>query len=106
MSAAAIARLGTRTPEQTTNIVAVLARENASDGDVWVKVRLPVLPNGTTGWVPRQALGGYVTVTTRLVVDRRRLAATLLRGGRRVLRVPIGVGLVGGAHSGGRVLRP
>ena len=24
---------------------------------LWVRVRLPVLPNGTTGWVPRSALG-------------------------------------------------
>jgi L,D-transpeptidase catalytic domain len=90
--AAAVARLGTRTPERTTNIVAVLARASDANGDVWVKVRLTVLPNGTTGWVPRSALGGYGTVTTRLVVDRRRLTATLLRDGRRVLRVPIGVG--------------
>ena len=91
--AAVVARLGTRTPEGTTNIVAVLARATAADGGVWVKARLPVLPNGTTGWVPRSALGGYATVTTRLVVDRRRLNATLLRDGRRVLRVPIGVGM-------------
>ena len=91
--AAVVARLGTRTPERTTNIVAVLARATAADGSVWVKARLPVLPNGTTGWVPRSALGGYATVTTRLVVDRRRLNATLLRDGRRVLRVPIGIGM-------------
>jgi lipoprotein-anchoring transpeptidase ErfK/SrfK len=90
--AAVVARLGTRTPERTTNIVAVVARVSDADGGVWVKVRLPVLPNGTTGWVPRSALGGYGTVTTRLVVDRRRLTATLLRDGRRVLRTPIGVG--------------
>ena len=90
--AAVVARLGTRTPERTTNLVAVLARASDANGDVWVKVRLPVLPNGTTGWVPRSALGGYGTVTTRLVVDRRRLTATLLRDGRRVLRVPVGLG--------------
>jgi lipoprotein-anchoring transpeptidase ErfK/SrfK len=90
--AAVVARLTTRTPERTTNIVAVLARATAAGGTVWVKARLPVLPNGTTGWVPRSALGGYATVTTRLVVDRRRLTATLLRDGRRVFRAPIGVG--------------
>jgi lipoprotein-anchoring transpeptidase ErfK/SrfK len=90
--AAAIARLATRTPERTTNIVAVLARASDADGHVWVRVRLPVLPNGTTGWVPRSALGGYGTVTTRLVVNRRRLTATLLRDGRRVFRAAIGLG--------------
>ena len=91
-SAVAVARLATRTPERTTNIVAVLARASEADGTVWAKVRLPVLPNGTTGWVPRSALGGYGTVTTRLVVDRRRLTATLIDDGLRVLRVPIGIG--------------
>jgi lipoprotein-anchoring transpeptidase ErfK/SrfK len=87
-----IARVGRRTPEGTTNIVAALARATAPDGRIWVKVRLAVLPNGTTAWVPRAALGGYATVTTRLVIDRRRLTATLLRDGRRVLRAPIGIG--------------
>jgi lipoprotein-anchoring transpeptidase ErfK/SrfK len=87
-----VSRLGRRTPEGTTNVVAALARATAPDGRIWVKVRLAVLPNGTTAWVPRSALGGYATVTTRLVVDRRRLTATLLRAGRRVFRAPVGIG--------------
>jgi lipoprotein-anchoring transpeptidase ErfK/SrfK len=57
-----------------------------------VRVRLPVLPNGTTGWVPRTALGGYGTVDTRLEVDLRRFRATLFRAGRPVLRAAVGVG--------------
>jgi hypothetical protein len=90
--AAAVARLGRRTPERTTMIVPVLGRRRDARGGVWVRVRLPALPNGTTGWVPRHALGGYATTTARLVVDRRALTATLLRNGRRVLRVPVGIG--------------
>jgi lipoprotein-anchoring transpeptidase ErfK/SrfK len=58
-------------------------------------VRLAVLPNGTTGWVPRAALGGYGTVDTRLDIDLRRLRATLYRASRAVLRLPVGVGLTG-----------
>jgi lipoprotein-anchoring transpeptidase ErfK/SrfK len=57
-----------------------------------VHVRLPVLPNGTTGWVQRPALGGYETVRTRLDVDLARLKATLYRDGRPVLSAPVGVG--------------
>jgi hypothetical protein len=91
--AAAVARLAPRTPEGTANTLLILARTDDAEGRVWVRVRLPVLPNGTTGWLPRTALGGYRTVDTRLVVDRRRLRATLLRGGRPVMRAPIGVGL-------------
>jgi hypothetical protein len=87
---AAITTLSTRTPEGTSNIV-VVVRE-ASVGTLWARVRLSVLPNGTLGWVPRSALGGYVYVHTHLVVDRSRLLATLFRNGRVVFRAPIGIG--------------
>jgi lipoprotein-anchoring transpeptidase ErfK/SrfK len=90
-----VAALATSTPEGTRNAVAVLSRRLGADGMPWVRVRLPVLPNGTTGWVPRAALGGYATVRTRLDIDLRRLLATLLRDGRPVLRVPIGIGMPG-----------
>jgi lipoprotein-anchoring transpeptidase ErfK/SrfK len=50
------------------------------------------VPNGTTGWIPRGALGGYQAVRTRLVVDLDRLEATLYRAGRRIFRAPVGVG--------------
>jgi len=55
-------------------------------------VKLAVLPNGSTGWVPRAALGGYGFTTARLVVDRSRLVATLFRNGRAVFRAPVGIG--------------
>jgi lipoprotein-anchoring transpeptidase ErfK/SrfK len=53
---------------------------------------LPVLPNGTTGWVPRDALGGYGSVQTELVVDLSELEATLFRAGRAVFSAKVGVG--------------
>jgi hypothetical protein len=61
-------------------------------GALWVKVRLPVLPNGRVGWVRRQALGAYQTANTHFVVDRRRLRATLYRNGKAVFTAPVGVG--------------
>jgi lipoprotein-anchoring transpeptidase ErfK/SrfK len=88
-----IVRLGRSTPEGTVNNVEILGRAVRSRrGGLWIRVRLPVLPNNTTGWVDRRALGGYGVVHTRLVVDRARLEATLLRDGRPVFRVPVGVG--------------
>lgn len=90
--AAVVVRLDTRTPEDTANIVLVLGRLRAADGRLWLHVRLPVLPNDRTGWVPRAALGGYGVVHTRLVVDLEQLVATLLRGRRPVFRARIGVG--------------
>jgi lipoprotein-anchoring transpeptidase ErfK/SrfK len=90
-SAPIVAALGTTTPEGTANLVLVL--ENAvRDGRVWSRVRLPVLPNNLTGWVPRRALGGYRVVHTRLIVDRDVLRATLLRNGKPVFRAPVGIG--------------
>jgi lipoprotein-anchoring transpeptidase ErfK/SrfK len=57
-----------------------------------VRINLPVLPNGTTGWVPRAALGGYGYVATRLVVDLESFRVTLYRGHRAVFSADAGVG--------------
>jgi hypothetical protein len=87
-----VAPLEMRTPEGTTNIALVTATAEDASGRRWSEVRLSALPNDLTGWVPRSALGGYVSVNTRLVVDRERLTATLYRGGRRVFRARVGIG--------------
>ncbi|MGH2997766.1 MAG: L,D-transpeptidase [Gaiellaceae bacterium] len=89
-----VGRLATRTPEGTTNIVLLLERVDLH-GSLWLKVRLPVLPNNTTGWVPRSALASYGQVNTHLVVDTRTLRATLFRNGRPIFSAPIGVGKAG-----------
>jgi lipoprotein-anchoring transpeptidase ErfK/SrfK len=86
-----VATLATATPEGTTNLVLVLGSARRHDVE-WVHIRLPVLPNETTAWVPRSALGGYHFVTTHLVIDLRRLRATLSRDGRPVFTAPVGVG--------------
>ena len=100
--AQAITRLRTRTPEGTTHIVLALDRREDAQGRLWVRVTLPVLPNGTTGWVPRTALGGYGTALTHLFVNRRRLTLKLYRAGRLVMRAPIGIGRAGSPTPAGR----
>ena len=90
-SAPAIARLSTRTPEGTAGLVLALQRVEV-DGRLWVRVRLPVLPNNTTGWVRRDRLGAYNSVRTHLIVDTGRLRARLVRSGRTIFRAPVGVG--------------
>lgn len=90
-TSAPVARLARWTPEGTTNLVLTLEGRRTKRG-VWIKVRLPVLPANRTGWVPRKALSDWKEVRTRLVVDRRRLTATLYRRGKPVFRAPIGVG--------------
>jgi lipoprotein-anchoring transpeptidase ErfK/SrfK len=101
-AAPVVAGVATKTPEGTDNALAVLARRDDASGARWIRVRLAVLPNGTTGWVPREALGGYETVRTRLDVDLEHLRATLLRRGRTILRVPVGVGMPAAPTPRGR----
>jgi lipoprotein-anchoring transpeptidase ErfK/SrfK len=94
-SSVAVSDVATTTPEGTRNVVAVIGHTQDAAGLPWVHVRLAVLPNGTTGWVPRAALGGYGIVDTRLVVDLRRLRATLYRSGRAIMSAEVGVGAPG-----------
>jgi L,D-transpeptidase-like protein len=91
-SSTAIATLDTLTADDTPNGLIVVRTKVAANGALWVEVRLPILPNGTTGWVRRQALGGYQTVDTHLVVDRERLRASLYRAGRLVFSAPVAIG--------------
>jgi lipoprotein-anchoring transpeptidase ErfK/SrfK len=91
--ASVVAELSTRTPEETANLVVVLDHRQDRAGAVWVRVRLPVLPNGSTGWVPRRALGGYTPVDVELKVDLDALRATLYHAGRPLFRADIGVGV-------------
>jgi lipoprotein-anchoring transpeptidase ErfK/SrfK len=103
-AAARVGALELQTPEGTRNAVAVLDRAQDAAGRAWVRVALPVLPNGTTGWVPRRALGGYETVRTWLDVDLDRLRATLYDRGRPILRADVAVGRPGWETPRGRFL--
>jgi lipoprotein-anchoring transpeptidase ErfK/SrfK len=91
--------VATRTPEGTDNIVEVAGHRADAAGAPWVQVRLV---NSRTGWVPRAALGGYGTVSTRLDIDLRALRATLYRDGRAVFSAPIGAGAAGTPTPTGR----
>ena len=82
-----VARVSTSTPEGTENIVLVTGPTRSASG-LWV----PVRADGATGWAPREALGGYEAVETRLLVDTRTFTATLFRANRVVLRARVGVG--------------
>jgi hypothetical protein len=86
-----LGKLRLLTPERTTNLVLTLDGRRTDSG-VWIRVRLPVLPNNTTGWVPRRSLSDWKLLRTHLVVDRRRLTATLYRAGRPVFSALVGIG--------------
>jgi lipoprotein-anchoring transpeptidase ErfK/SrfK len=91
-TAPVVARVGTETGEFLPMVLSLLTQRTDSSGESWVRVRLAILPNGSTGWVPQSALGPYHKIDTRLLVERSRLRLTLFRQGRPVFRARIGIG--------------
>ena len=96
-----VARLRFFTEDRRPEVYLVL-RSRRIDGTAWLQVRLPMRPNGRTGWVRESALGPLHVVRTQLVVDRGALRATLYRAGRAVWKAPVGVGAAGTPTPGGR----
>jgi hypothetical protein len=91
-TAPVVTHLSTRTLDSTPNLVVLLASSKDLQGRTWYRVRLPILPNNTTGWVLRGALGSQHIVNTYLVVDRQLLLATLYRNGAPVFQTRVGTG--------------
>jgi hypothetical protein len=91
-SARALATLPLMTGDDTQNIVLVLSEVVLGNNQSWYRIRLAILPNNATGWVPHDALGRLYTVYTHLYVDRETKRATLTRNGVVVFKTIIGVG--------------
>ena len=87
-----ITKLHFRTEDGFPEVYLVLRRIVMPSGRIWLKIALPMRPNGTNGWVLRGALGKLRRVHTWLVVDRQRLLLSFFRDGRRAWRAPVGVG--------------
>jgi hypothetical protein len=87
-----VTRLETRTSDQTQNIVLVLGGVQLAGDQTWYQIRLPILPNNSTGWVRKNALGDLYTVDTHLYVSLSNLTATLKRNGQVVFTTRIGAG--------------
>jgi lipoprotein-anchoring transpeptidase ErfK/SrfK len=87
-----VIRLRRLTPEDVPHVVYLLGGKIDGQGRYWLRVQLPVLPNGSSGWIPRDAVDRFRTVDTHLVIDRSRFRATLLRRGRPIFRSIVGVG--------------
>ncbi len=87
-----IARTHYLTGDGFPEVYPVLRRWRDSSWHSWLEVRIPMRPNGRTGWLRRSALGPRYRVRTALVVVRRKLQATLYKRGRRIWRAPVGIG--------------
>jgi hypothetical protein len=92
-SARAVTTLDTRTTDsETQNLVLVMSSIQKSATEMWYRVRLPMLPNNTLGWVPASSLGDLYRVNTHLYVDRAHFRATLKRNGKVIFKTTVGVG--------------
>ena len=97
-----VGRLRYLTEDGPFEVYPVLESRVALDGQVWLRIRLPMRPNGRTGWVTRTSLGKIRSVDTLLRVDRTALRATLFRDGRRIWSSRIGVGAAATPTPAGR----
>ena len=74
-------------------VLQITDRAEDAAGKVWVRVRLPIRPNGIQGWVPVDVLRLNVT-RLRIRVDLGDRRLTVYRNGRRIMRFTVAVGTV------------
>ena len=91
-TAKTVGRLRLKTGEGTDDLVLVLARTTDSQDRVWLKVRLPIRPNGTTGWVQEDALSELQPVDSWIKVSTKTYKVTVIKAGKKVLSANVGVG--------------
>jgi lipoprotein-anchoring transpeptidase ErfK/SrfK len=91
-TAPTITRLRYETEDKLPEVYLVLSAIVDAGGEVWLRIRIPIRPNGRTGWVPVDMLSQLYRVRTRLVINRAILRATLYKNGSRIWQAPVGVG--------------
>lgn len=90
-----IARLRYLTEDRAAEVYVVLGALLDPNGLVWLRIRIPMRPNGRVGWVRSEALSRLYVVRTRLVVDRAARRATLFKSGTPIWQAPVGIGKPG-----------
>ncbi len=91
--ARAVAQLRPMTPEGVPHVLYILeGRIDPATDRYWLRVKLPVLPNGSTGWIPRDAVDDFRWVDTHVVINRGRFRLTLFKRGRPIFSAIVGVG--------------
>src|SRR3954447_15251203 len=90
-NAKVVTKLKRRTPVKTDDLVFVLDQTTV-DGVEWLRVRLPIRPNNTTGWVKAEDVSDLQPVSTWLKISTKTFKATLIKNGKRVFSTRIGVG--------------
>ncbi|MEJ7784856.1 MAG: L,D-transpeptidase [Solirubrobacteraceae bacterium] len=94
-SSRTVARLRFLTEDGLPEVYPVLSARQDTVGRIWLQIRVPKRPNGTTGWVLDEMLSSFYVVRTRLVIDRRKLSAVLLKQGKKIWSARVGIGQSG-----------
>jgi hypothetical protein len=92
ISSRVVGKLHYRTEQRLREVYLVLTRIVRPDGRVWLRIALPMRPNGTTGWVVHRALGALHRVDSWLLINRTRLRARFYDRGRLLWSAPVGIG--------------
>ena len=74
-----------------TTLLALAVRVDRRCAPTWYRAKLPLQPNGVTGWVPARAVS-VARVRSRLVADISARRLDLFEANRRVLRLRAGFG--------------
>ncbi|MEP6910132.1 MAG: L,D-transpeptidase [Actinomycetota bacterium] len=90
--ASAMSLITFRTPEYYRNAIQVLNSVKYRNGPTWVRIRLAILPNGSTGWVTRGSLTGFSTVHTRMMISYGSMRAKLYKRGKLIFSSMVGMG--------------
>jgi lipoprotein-anchoring transpeptidase ErfK/SrfK len=75
-------------------VVFALDQVTGADGRTWLKVSLPMRPNGTVGWIPAGTVALH-PMRNHIVVHRGLRTIDLFRGARRLLHAKVAVGAPG-----------
>jgi L,D-transpeptidase-like protein len=94
-AARTITRLRFDTEDKYPEVYLVLDGKLDAQGVSWLHIRIPMRPNGRTGWVPAEMLSQLYVVRTQLVIDRTAKRAKLYKNGRRIWQAPVGIGKAG-----------
>src|SRR5262249_60778351 len=87
-----VTKLHSKTEDGYSEVYLVLAKRVMRDGRTWIKIALPMRPNGETGWVVKGALGKIHRVAMWLGIDRSNLRAPFSDHGHPIWSARVGIG--------------
>jgi len=79
----------------------LVIRGSRDDGDIWLRIQLPIWPNGQAGWVAASDVR-LAEAAERIVVDLSDRMLVRLREGERVARLRVAVGSAATPTPAGR----